>query len=106
MGLLSTRDAEVRASPTVAMASLALTLQAEGRDIIALAAGEPDFDTPAHVCAAAKAAIDAGHTRYTPVDGIAPLKDAVRAKFRDENGIDYGPDEVTVTSRSSPVSQS
>ena len=97
MGLLSATSGRIAASPTIGMANLALQLKAEGRDVIALAAGEPDFDTPAHVRDAAKAAIDAGHTRYTAVDGMPELKAAVRAKFAAENGLEYAPDEVTVS---------
>ena len=97
MGLLSATSGRIAASPTIAMSNLALALRAEGRDVIALAAGEPDFDTPLHVRDAAKAAIDAGHTRYTAVDGTPELKSAVRGKFARENGIDYAPDEVIVS---------
>jgi len=79
------------------MTSRARALRAEGRDIISLSAGEPDFDTPAHVREAAKAAVDAGHTRYTNPDGIAELKAAIREKFRRENAITYADDEVMVS---------
>ncbi|RMD94101.1 MAG: aminotransferase class I/II-fold pyridoxal phosphate-dependent enzyme, partial [Alphaproteobacteria bacterium] len=96
MGFLSATLERIRPSPTVAITQLARELKAEGRDVIALAAGEPDFDTPAHIREAAKAAIDAGHTRYTPVDGIPELKAAVAAKFRRDNGLDYGPEEISV----------
>jgi len=88
----------VAPSPTVAMAGRALSLKAEGHDVIGLAAGEPDFDTPAHIRAAGIAAIEAGHTRYTPVDGIADLKDAIAAKFARENGLAYTRDQITVSS--------
>ncbi|RMH47548.1 MAG: pyridoxal phosphate-dependent aminotransferase [Alphaproteobacteria bacterium] len=97
MSILSATLGRVRPSPTIAMTSRARALRAEGRDIISLSAGEPDFDTPAHVREAAKAAIDAGHTRYTNPDGIAELKAAIREKFRRENAITYADDEVMVS---------
>ena len=96
MSFLSETLARVKPSPTIAMSNLARELAAEGRDIISLSAGEPDFDTPAHIREAAKAAIDAGHTRYTAVDGIAPLKQAICDKFARENGLEYRPNQVTV----------
>ena len=96
MSFLSQTLSRVKPSPTIAMTGLARQLAAEGRDIISLSAGEPDFDTPVHIREAAKAAIDAGHTRYTAVDGIPALKQAVCDKFARENGLDYAPDQVTV----------
>lgn len=96
MRLLSQTLARVKPSPTVAITGRARDLAAEGRDIISLSAGEPDFDTPLHIREAGKAAIDAGHTRYTAVDGIPELKRAICAKFDRENGLDYGPAQVTV----------
>lgn len=96
MAFLSDAIARVKPSPTIAMTGRARELAAAGRDIIALSAGEPDFDTPGHIREAAKAAIDAGHTRYTAVDGIPELKRAICDKFRRENGLDYRPAEVTV----------
>ncbi|WP_347268199.1 pyridoxal phosphate-dependent aminotransferase [Paracoccus sp. (in: a-proteobacteria)] len=96
MRFLSQTLARVKPSPTIAITGRARELAAAGRDIISLSAGEPDFDTPAHIREAAKAAIDAGHTRYTAVDGIAELKRAVCDKFARENGLDYAPAEVTV----------
>ncbi|ATQ56353.1 pyridoxal phosphate-dependent aminotransferase [Paracoccus yeei] len=96
MRLLSQTLARVKPSPTVAITGRARDLAAEGRDIISLSAGEPDFDTPFHIREAGKAAIDAGHTRYTAVDGIPELKRAICAKFARENGLDYGPAQVTV----------
>ena len=96
MSFLSQTLARVKPSPTIAITGRARELAAEGRDIISLSAGEPDFDTPLHVREAAKAAIDAGHTRYTAVDGIAELKAAICDKFRRENGLDYTPAQVTV----------
>ena len=96
MGFLSDTLARVKPSPTIAMTGRVAELRAEGKDIIGLSAGEPDFDTPEHIRDAAKAAIDAGHTRYTTVDGIAPLKQAISQKFARENGLDYAPQQVTV----------
>lgn len=96
MAFLSDRLARVKPSPTIAMTTRAAELRAQGRDIIGLSAGEPDFDTPAHIRDAAKAAIDAGHTRYTAVDGTPSLKRAIVAKFARENGLDYHPGQITV----------
>ncbi|MFV0300389.1 MAG: pyridoxal phosphate-dependent aminotransferase [Paracoccus sp. (in: a-proteobacteria)] len=96
MAFLSDTLARVKPSPTIAMTGRALELRAAGRDIISLSAGEPDFDTPKHIREAAKAAIDAGHTRYTAVDGIPTLKQAICDKFSRENGLDYTPAQVSV----------
>jgi len=98
MAFLSATLDRLSASPTVAMANRAAALKAQGRDLIALAAGEPDFDTPAHIRAAAVAAMERGETRYTAVDGTPALKAAVAEKFRRDNGLDYGADEITVGS--------
>jgi aspartate aminotransferase len=87
MGFLSDSLARVAPSATVAISQKARIMAAEGKDIIALSAGEPDFDTPEHVRNAAKRAMDEGKTRYTNVDGIAELKEAVAAKFRRDNGL-------------------
>ncbi len=96
MSFLSQTLARVKPSPTIAMTMRAQQLTAEGHDIITLSAGEPDFDTPEHIRDAAKAAIDAGHTRYTAVDGMPALKRAICDKFARENGLDYTPAEVSV----------
>lgn len=88
MGFLSEALGRVAPSATVAISQKARVMAAEGKDIIALSAGEPDFDTPEHVRDAAKRAMDAGKTRYTNVDGIAELKEAVATKFRRDNGLD------------------
>ncbi|MFD1797578.1 pyridoxal phosphate-dependent aminotransferase [Paracoccus aurantiacus] len=96
MAFLSDAINRIKPSPTVAMTGRVAELRAEGRDIIGLSAGEPDFDTPEHIRDAAKNAIDAGHTRYTAVDGIAPLKQAICDKFARENGLDYSRDQVSV----------
>ena len=96
MGFLSDRLSRIKPSPTIAMTTRAAGLRAQGRDIIGLSAGEPDFDTPPHIRDAAKAAIDAGHTRYTAVDGTPSLKRAICDKFARENGLDYAPSQITV----------
>ncbi len=88
MGFLSDALGRVAPSATVAISQKARVMAAEGKDIIALSAGEPDFDTPLHVREAAKRAMDEGKTRYTNVDGIAELKEAVAAKFRRDNGLE------------------
>ena len=93
---LSQRVLSIKESPTLAITAKAAKYKAEGRPIIGLAAGEPDFDTPQHIKDAAKAAIDAGFTKYTPVSGIPSLKKAVVAKFKNENGFDYTTNEVIV----------
>ena len=96
MAFISDRLARIKPSPTIAMTTRAADLRAQGRDIISLSAGEPDFDTPENVRDAAKAAIDAGHTRYTAVDGTPSLKRAIVDKFARENGLDYAPAQITV----------
>ena len=98
MAFLSATLERFGASPTVAMTTRAAALRAGGADIVALAAGEPDFDTPAHIRAAAVAAMERGETRYTAVDGTAELKAAVAEKFVRDNGLTYAPDEITVGS--------
>jgi aspartate aminotransferase len=98
MTLLSKTLSRVKPSPTIAMTARAAELRAAGRDVIGLSAGEPDFDTPAHIRAAGIAAIEAGHTRYTAVDGTPELKQAIRDKFARDNGLDYRPEQVSVGS--------
>ena len=95
-GVLSHRVLSIKESPTLAITAKAAKYKAEGRPIIGLAAGEPDFDTPQHIKDAAKAAIDAGFTKYTPVSGIPSLKKAIVNKFKNENGFDYTVNEVIV----------
>jgi len=94
---VSSRLSGVRPSPTMAVTALAAELRAAGRDMIGLGAGEPDFDTPEHIREAAIDAIRAGRTRYTAVDGIAELREAVTEKFRRDNGLEYAPDQVIVS---------
>ena len=96
MSFLSKTLDRVKPSPTIAVSNLAMELKAQGRDIISLGAGEPDFDTPAHIRAAGIKAIEAGKTRYTAVDGIPELKQAICAKFKRDNGLDYAPNQVSV----------
>ncbi|AMY68500.1 pyridoxal phosphate-dependent aminotransferase [Frigidibacter mobilis] len=96
MAFLSDTLARVKPSPTIAVTQKAAELKAAGKDVIGLGAGEPDFDTPQNIKDAAKAAIDAGKTKYTAVDGIPELKKAICAKFKRENGLDYTPAQVTV----------
>jgi len=88
--------ARVKPSPTLAVTQKARELKAAGKDIISLGAGEPDFDTPDYVKDAAIAAIRNGETKYTAVDGIPELKDAIIAKFQRDNGLDYGRDQISV----------
>ena len=94
--VLSHRVQVIKESPTLAITAKAAKYKAEGRPIIGLAAGEPDFDTPQHIKDAAKAAIDAGYTKYTPVSGIPALKLAIVNKFKTENSFDYAINEVIV----------
>jgi aspartate aminotransferase len=86
----------IKPSPTIAMTDLARTLKAQGRDIISLSVGEPDFDTPDNIKEAAIAAIRRGETKYTAVDGIPELKNAIAAKFKRENNLDYKPSQINV----------
>ena len=97
MAFLSATLDRVKPSPTVALTGVVADLRAQGREIIALGAGEPDFPPPDNLRAAGKLAIDAGKTRYTTVDGIAELKDAVCAKFLRDNHLSYTPEEITIT---------
>ncbi len=96
MAFLSDTLARVKPSPTIAVTNKARELQEAGRDVIGLGAGEPDFDTPQNIKDAAIAAINAGRTKYTAVDGIPELKKAICAKFARENGLTYKPSQVTV----------
>jgi aspartate aminotransferase len=95
---LSKRVQKVKPSPTLAMTARAAKLKAEGKDIIGLAAGEPDFDTPVHISDAGVDAIRKGITRYTAVDGTAELKDAIIAKFKRDNALTYDRAQILVSS--------
>jgi aspartate aminotransferase len=97
MAFLSEALGRIKPSPTIAITARAMELKAAGRDIISLSAGEPDFDTPAHIREAAKAAIDRGETRYTAPAGIPELRRAIAAKFARENRLDYAPEQVIVS---------
>ena len=94
---LSKRVNAIKPSPTLAVSNLASQLRAEGRDIISLGVGEPDFDTPDHIREAAIDAIRSGDTHYTAVDGTVPLKQAIISKFERDNGLQYAPDQILVS---------
>ncbi|MBL4750737.1 MAG: pyridoxal phosphate-dependent aminotransferase [Amylibacter sp.] len=96
MSFLSKTLDRVKPSPTISISTKAAELKAAGKDVIALSAGEPDFDTPDNIKDAAKAAIDAGKTKYTAPDGIPELKQAVCDKLKRDNGLDYTPKQVSV----------
>jgi aspartate aminotransferase len=96
MGFISDSLNRIQPSATIAISNKAQAMQAEGQNVIGLAAGEPDFDTPDNIKEAAIAAIRAGKTKYTAVDGIAELKKAVVAKFARENGLSYKPAQVSI----------
>ena len=94
---LSDRVLRMEESATLRMAQLGREVKAQDHDVISLSLGEPDFDTPEHIKDAAKRALDAGKTKYTPVPGIAELRQAVSDKFKRENGLDYAPAQVVVS---------
>ena len=96
MAFLADRLDRIKPSPTIAVTMKARELKAQGRDIIGLGAGEPDFDTPDNIKQAAIKAINAGDTKYTNVDGTDALKKAIIAKFKRENNLDYKIDQITV----------
>ena len=96
MGFYADSLNRISPSATIAVSTKARELKAQGRDIIGLAAGEPDFDTPDNIKNAAKRALDEGKTRYTDVDGIPELKAAIVSKFARENGLTYKPSQVSV----------
>lgn len=96
MALIAKRLQKIKPSPTLAIAAKAKELIAQGKKIISLAAGEPDFDTPDNIKQAAINAIKEGHTKYTPVSGTPALRQAVCAKFKRENQLDYNIDEIIV----------
>lgn len=94
---IAARVSRVKPSPTVALTGRVARLKAEGRDIIGLGVGEPDFDTPAHIAEAGIAAIKGGFTRYTAVEGVPELKDAIIAKFWRDNDITYTRPQILVS---------
>lgn len=95
---LSDRVQRIKPSPTLAVTTRAAELRAQGKDIIGLGVGEPDFDTPDHIKEAAIEAIRAGKTKYTAVDGTPSLKKAIVSKFQRENGLSYEPSQILVSS--------
>lgn len=97
MSLVATRLAAIKPSPTLAVSARAAQLKAEGKDIIGLGAGEPDFDTPQFIKDAAVEAMRKGLTKYTPAGGTLSLKKAIIAKFKRDNGLDYTPRQVLVS---------
>lgn len=94
---LAKRLKAVKPSPTLALNAKAKALAAKGKDVVSFAAGEPDFDTPAHVKEAAKAALDAGFTKYTATGGIPELKAAIVEKLKRENKLEYAPEQILVS---------
>jgi len=94
---LAGRVGRIKPSPTLAVEARAKELKAQGKDVISLGAGEPDFDTPEHIKEAAIQAIRSGFTKYTEVDGTPSLKQAVISKFKRDNGLDYTPDQILVS---------
>jgi aspartate aminotransferase len=97
MGFLSDALSRIKPSATIVITQKARDLKAQGRDVISLSVGEPDFDTPDNVKEAAMAAIRRGETKYTPVSGIVPLREAIASKFKRENGLDYKPSQTIVS---------
>jgi aspartate aminotransferase len=96
MSLIASRLARIKPSPTLAVTTKAAELRAQGRDVIGLGAGEPDFDTPENVKEAARLAMARGQTKYTPVNGTPELRQAIADKFKRDNGLTYGLDQITV----------
>ena len=97
MSLVADRLSAIKASPTLAITAKAAKLKSEGKDIIGLGAGEPDFDTPQYIKDAAVAAMNKGLTKYTPAGGTASLKKAIIAKFKRDNGLDYTEKQILVS---------
>lgn len=95
-GLLAKRILEIPPSPTLSVNAKAAELKAQGIDVLSFAVGEPDFDTPEHIRDAAKKALDDGQTRYTPVPGTPELRKAIAEKFKNDNGLEYSIDQITV----------
>ena len=96
MAFLADALSRIKPSATITLTQKARDLKAEGRDVISLSVGEPDFDTPENIKQAAIAAIQRGETKYTPVSGIPQLREAIVAKFKRENGLDYKPSQTIV----------
>jgi aspartate aminotransferase len=100
---LAERIRRIKPSATLAVTARAAQLRAEGKDIIALGAGEPDFDTPAHIADAGVEAIRTGHTRYTAIEGTNELRDAIIGKYRRDNGLEYQRSQILVSSGAKQV---
>ena len=94
---LSKRISNTKTSATIAMSMKARELISQGKDVISLSAGEPDFDTPNHIKEAAIKSINAGNTKYTPVDGMLALKESIVRKFKNENNLEYGQNQILVS---------
>ena len=103
MSITANRLANVKPSPTLTVTAKAAQLRSEGKDVIGLGAGEPDFDTPDHIKAAAKKAMDEGQTKYTPVAGTPALKQAIIDKFKRDNGIEYAANEIVASTGAKQV---
>ena len=93
----SERIAHLTESQTIMMSRMSRELIAQGKDIINLSLGEPDFDTPQHIKDAAKKAIDEGYTHYPPISGYPDLRQAISDKFKNENGLDFKADQIVVS---------
>ena len=91
------RTRQLTPSATLAIDARAKTMKAEGLDVVGFGAGEPDFDTPEHIKAAAMGALDAGFTKYTPSSGIPELRAAISEKLKADNGLSYEPSQIIVT---------
>ena len=95
--MLSKRVRSISPSPTLAITAEAKKMKAQGIDVVGFGAGEPDFDTPDHIKEAAKKALDRGFTKYTPASGMRELKEAICRKLKEENGLEYEPDQVLIS---------
>ena len=102
MSIISDSVKRIKPSPTIAVTQKARELKASGKDVIGLGAGEPDFDTPDNIKAAAIKAIKDGDTKYTAVDGTLALKEAIVNKFKRENNLEYATDQITCLLYTSP----
>jgi Aspartate/tyrosine/aromatic aminotransferase len=99
----ATRLSSIGVSEILKITGLATNLKRQGKDVIILGAGEPDFDTPAHIKDAAARAMHAGATKYTALGGTPDLKSAIRAKFQRDNGLEFAQDEITVSTGAKQV---
>ena len=103
MKFIAERLNAIKPSPTIAVTQKARDLEKAGENVIGLGAGEPDFDTPSHIVQAAKDALDAGMTRYTGINGIPPLLEAISAKFERDNDLKYSVNQIHVSCGGKPV---